>query len=343
MKYGSKFYLNEIENNDNVYEILSERFDNALSLLPEHSIIYGGAIRDSIAGKELKGDLDIAITAIDEPSLQYKLRTDPRWVIDENKYKLFTEYKKALPTLTHVSDISCFTNVSGKKVQIIVAKQTGKYWFDSVINLVRTVDIICCGVFMTYDGRIFEGVPGAYEHCKKGILVANPDAIIKYIENLSKRIHKLTSRGWENKIDIHQCTKIANKIKKKQQSRLYKENQFNKYEHSIKTIDFFGSSSNKIQPPLAKTSEQQSRHKSKLVRKMRSEFDLDKVLKFDETEIVVKIKDLTLIDEQSTMSPTIESIELEPPQESLSKSKSMSSYKAVRNAANYDITWKPDQ
>ncbi len=50
--------LIKIEFSDAV-ELISEKFDNALELADKDALVYGGAVRDLVAGLPLKGDLDI--------------------------------------------------------------------------------------------------------------------------------------------------------------------------------------------------------------------------------------------------------------------------------------------
>ena len=73
-------YIKEIEDVEWLAEVISERFDNALSMMSTQSVIYGGAVRDTIAEKELLGDLDIAVTPEAFSEMSVAFQENPRWV-----------------------------------------------------------------------------------------------------------------------------------------------------------------------------------------------------------------------------------------------------------------------
>jgi hypothetical protein len=196
-----EMYLKEIDDMDWVTEIIEERFDNALSFMTESSVIYGGAIRDAIAGLPLLGDLDIAATARNAKMIVNEIRRNPRWVVQKtHKTKPISSYEDTVGKGI-VSEVISFENEKGRVIQIIpINSSLG----DSKpeILMAKRVDIVCCGMVLTADGRVFEAVPGAYEDCRSRILRIN-DLMFKEmaLDHLMSRVDKLVARGWISEID----------------------------------------------------------------------------------------------------------------------------------------------
>lgn len=69
-----------------VMEIIAERFDyQAIEMMPKHAIIYGGAVRDALAGLPLVGDLDIAVATIDKSLIFQKFQGSVKWTYHKPK------------------------------------------------------------------------------------------------------------------------------------------------------------------------------------------------------------------------------------------------------------------
>lgn len=212
-------YLKEIENVGWIQEMVMERFDNALELMSPHSIIYGGAIRDCVAGKELLGDLDFAVTAEDFGYISEAFQTNPKWIptIPEEPGDgsgLFQPVLKAVKnsgdmakTLAPMSGVSSFVTMGGKIVQLITSKYQDRDPLQSAIYVARMVDIVCCGMIMLCDGRVFEAVPGAYQDCMDGVLRLNKSSDTIYLDALGTRVEKLVNRGWKNTINVAKVMK----------------------------------------------------------------------------------------------------------------------------------------
>jgi hypothetical protein len=111
--------------------------------------------------------------------------------------------------------VCSFTDCNGKEVQIITSKQHTKDPFQDALYMVRMVDITCCAVLMTADGRVFEVVPGAFEDCKNRVLSLNESSTTVFIDALPSRVAKLEKRGWKNTIDV----KIAMRDVKRRQEK----------------------------------------------------------------------------------------------------------------------------
>lgn len=216
-------YLKEIPDSEWVQEIIMERFDNALEMMTSDSIIYGGAVRDCLAGKELLGDLDIAINAAEFNIVSRRFHENPKWVpatedqrsgpstsgqvrSKEEPFVLKNSGDLA-QALSPMSGICAFRTIGGQEVQLITSKRRSKDRLEDSIYVARMVDIICCGVIMLHDGRVFEALPGAYQDCLDGVLRLNEDSDTIYVDALPTRVEKLVGRGWKNTIDVGKSLK----------------------------------------------------------------------------------------------------------------------------------------
>ena len=224
MKLEIPGYLKEIEDVSWIQEIIMERFDNALELMIPSSIVYGGAIRDCIAGKELMGDLDLAVTSEDFDSVSGMFHTNPKWIptifqdSEESTEQPMLKIKNSgdlAKTLAPVSGVFSFVTTGGKVVQLITSKYQDRDPLQSVIYVARMVDIVCCGMIMLCDGRVFEAVPGAYQDCLDGVLRINKSSDNIYLDAIELRIEKLVNRGWKNTIDIAKVIKEIEDERKK--------------------------------------------------------------------------------------------------------------------------------
>jgi hypothetical protein len=189
-------------------EVLEEHFDDAISMLSSDSIVYGGALRDILAGMPIGGDLDVGCSSNSYKNMIRKFDQSARWVEKSKSnggIKPFElgGYKRKGTSV--VSNLKNFTNMSGADVQIIEANfNKGTEPIDQAIMLAKTVDIICCGLFMDFNGDLYEAVPGAYSDCRRRILRLNPSITFEdhKPEILQARIDKLVSRGWRDKVEL---------------------------------------------------------------------------------------------------------------------------------------------
>ena len=220
-------YLQEIKDTEWVIELISEQFDDAMNMMTKNSVIYGGAVRDCLAGKDLIGDLDIAVSASESTTMINKFVKNPKWVnVSNNNKRSESHYKKF--SLTHsffgepsrksvfqtAPQIMTFKTLGNKTVQIIILSPTDDDPFQTVTTMVKQVDIVCCGVILTNDNKVFEVVPNAYKDCKKHVLHLNNACYVKDIENFKQRIEKLSERGWINEININKVIRTVNRKRK---------------------------------------------------------------------------------------------------------------------------------
>ena len=188
-----------------VIDIIDEYFDDAVSMLDETCVIYGGAIRDALAGIKIEGDLDILIPDWNRSSINGSFISSTRW----SELRKKSNYPEE-STLRHLlSSIHTYVNSNGREVQIIspLEKQGTKiHEFDSdIINVVSSVDIVCCGVMMDIFGNVFEVAKGALDDCKRRELHLSKELDRSKIktDHMLSRIKKLEKRGWINKTGIN--------------------------------------------------------------------------------------------------------------------------------------------
>jgi len=182
-----------------VYEKLTKIFGRLPYCLANGTFIYGGAIRDFLAGKEIEGDLDIATPSrngIHRQVIKNISKIAPNWK-PQNTIEAITSYGNNTPI---TSVINFENNKTGKLAQIIQAKRrSGIIPWTSALDIVERVDIVCCGVAIDCWGNVYEVVPNAIDHCKHGILVLNKanKQVDKDSEQYRKRIQKFLKRGWK--------------------------------------------------------------------------------------------------------------------------------------------------
>lgn len=174
---------------------IKELFD-----ISDYITIYGGAVRDSIAGMEIN---DVDILCMPESAVKLK-----NFLIEKD-YSPIDLYRQ--DTISMYKDISLinepWTLIKNKKIiQIIRPK-----WFkpnpkvkdyqDAYYNLVKNVDISCCGVFLDkFDNNIKlgEACKDAIIHCITKTFVINDWSALFNQNRTNSREYKLTSRGWKN-------------------------------------------------------------------------------------------------------------------------------------------------
>ncbi len=190
---------------------LEERFDDAILILNEGCLIYGGAIRDIIADMPIHGDLDIAIPYNQYQNIMRKFDNSPRWVRKPKAKSLFVskiQYSEQIRSL--IKNMITYNDLSGAEVQLIqssACRGMGDTKYDEgIMNLVHNVDLLCSGIIMDINGKVTEVLPGAVKDCENRELNLNKEIDRKLIDVkvLRNRIQKLVKRGWKNNINIEQ-------------------------------------------------------------------------------------------------------------------------------------------
>lgn len=218
----------------NAIELISETFDGVLDYMSSEMLVFGGALRDIIAGFGLHYDLDIATSQPEGERFVHCLETSSKWIEE----CVVTQYKerdkitkndtldiilphsigngmldldKNISYITKpmnsnynngIQNVRTFINSSGRKLQIIMSK-SDLFTLEetSPTFIVETVDFICCGIIMDMNGNVYEIIEGAKDDCIKKILRINKNANIEF-DNLNKRIKKFVARGWKSEINL---------------------------------------------------------------------------------------------------------------------------------------------
>jgi hypothetical protein len=231
----SKDFLKEIEV-PGILEILGERWDNALELMDRESLVYGGAIRDIIAGLPLKGDLDIVGDPDSYSRMVYYFTNSAKWtpegwvppVASHDTKAYHSRVTATLPIMNRnkskyleqmsVDSTTSFFTFDNAKVQLVRTRPVSLSGFKAALQVAKEVDIICCGLVMDRNGRVFEIVEGAYDDCVNKILRFNKISRLLNLDNLQARITKLKERGWASKISIARLRKQKEKADKAERS-----------------------------------------------------------------------------------------------------------------------------
>jgi len=238
-----------------VLEVITERFDFLpIDSMTEFGIVYGGAIRDALAKIRLVGDLDIVVAAasfntvvatlddsvklarLEEPGMR-RIVTAPS---KRRKGKMGGGWQPgAVPVSSRPSSwspnlpierIVRFLNQEGAEVEVIQAKGGFLDAEESVIEVPKSVDIVCCGLAMDRGGDLYEIVEGAHDQCVERVLRFNETALeTADLDRTAKRIEKLEKRGFKSEIDLDDVRKRqekANKGKPKKKPLSKKEQRF---------------------------------------------------------------------------------------------------------------------
>lgn len=181
----------------------------------DYIAIYGGAVRDSIAGLEIH-DVDILCM----PESAAKLKP----FLIESGFKQVDLYdQESLDMYREISVISepwTFINCNMKIIQIIRPALTSRNNPTKIeyYNLIKNVDISSCGVFLeNYDRKVLlrESCKDALVHCLSRIYSVNKWSTFYNPNRTFMREQKLSKRGWIN-LEHHRFTN--------QQQRLLKLN-----------------------------------------------------------------------------------------------------------------------
>ena len=184
-------------------EIISEKFDTVLELMGPGTIIYGGALRDALAGIEITGDLDIVAAGQPHDTLRSAFSKSARW---KRMGKTTNNYKgERLP----IAGVSNYINMYDAKVQLIKAKSTGNHEA-SAYRVVQAVDLRCCGLALTHTGEVIEVVEGAYQDCQDRVLnLACEVKTLLELQKLKQRIVKFEARGWKSEVNLPAVAKAV--------------------------------------------------------------------------------------------------------------------------------------
>lgn len=166
---------------------------NEIIFLPNTDpVIFGGAVRDTIAGLEIN-DVDVICGSITCMAIGDKLISkgfvtvtlDP----DEYKNRLFglTRFKLDNTQIDLISPARFVKTASDTTAVKLTMIQT-----------IQNVDIRACAVGYSTRSGILEFIEGAVQDCLLQQIVEQPDAQLHLPGRAEERIAKLIKRGWEN-------------------------------------------------------------------------------------------------------------------------------------------------
>lgn len=216
-QYNRELTLQEmaITQEDKIRKSLNEylEFDSDELFRSKFNIvrIFGGAIRDIIAGQDIN-DVDILCGS---KAIKYI-----EMVLEKNGYQ-YMEMLNGKDLQEMYSEIHVInephTWTKGKKIVQLIRPSLG-FEADEVVyrqgftDLISNVDLSCCGV--SYDGEsLHEDYPNAIVHCQSKVYSVNKSAKMYSDRRINHRIHKLKDRGWEevnNETNLNRDLKINN-------------------------------------------------------------------------------------------------------------------------------------
>jgi len=236
-------------------ELVAEKFDNAVDLIGSNAVVYGGALRDLIAGFPLTSDLDIACDYNEYKQVVRRFNNSEKWITGSDMKKLrggtsndlfdnilnnLSQRKNSYENIP-ISSVTDFYTCNNVKIQLMRAASAAD-GEGSAVDIVKNVDIVCCGLMMDAAGRIFEVVKGAYRDCVNKVLNLNEGGLGIDIKALESRISKLEERGWISKINLRKLARNAKKLeesKNKYMQKMAKRKGKRGWVDFIKTEDAF--------------------------------------------------------------------------------------------------------
>ena len=183
--------------------------------------IFGGAVRDSLAGLEIH-DIDILCMSESAHKLGEFLNKKNYSIIDLYDQDAINMYKG----ISLISEPWTLINYDKKIIQIIrpAAYKTVSAYSEAYRDLIKNVDISCCGVFlekMEEDIQLKEACKNAIIHSLSKIYEINEHCKLYSPDRTMNRTNKLNRRGWKNNTEYNI---FANKINILQQNRRIKLN-----------------------------------------------------------------------------------------------------------------------
>lgn len=197
-----------------------------LFAVSDYITIYGGAVRDSLAGLEIH-DIDILCM----PESAYKLR---KFLKDKYNYETLELYDQDTLNMYHgismISEPWTLMNDNKKIIQIIRPTWKGEInpnthrmnqdgYQQAYRDLIKNVDLSCCGVFLEHQGRglmLMEACKDAIIHCLSKTFTINEWSKLYNTSRTLYRQHKLSSRGWDNLNGVEYTMFEKNKKLKKE-------------------------------------------------------------------------------------------------------------------------------
>ena len=169
-------------------EYLEFDVDKIINEHNDYAAIFGGAIRDSISNREIH-DIDILCLSNSCRSIHDFILKNG-YVENENLtmkdvYSMYKDIKCIFEPITYTKN--------NKIIQLI--RPTGSHDFTIYWDLLKNVDLSCCGVSLSYIG-LTEHINNAILHCQFNTFIINEHAKMYNKNRIYPRIDKLNKRGW---------------------------------------------------------------------------------------------------------------------------------------------------
>jgi len=171
----------------NLSKYLSDYSNLCNFILSKDAIIFGGAVRDSIAELEIH-DIDILVLPNSCKTIVNMLKALGFKYIDKFNMDIATMYSGSLINLP----LTFYRNDAFIQLIRPRTKINNK---ETLIDIAKNVDLSCCGVFLDSDS-LHETFPKAIEHCQKKIFRVLVQNKLYNAQRCLNRIEKLTQRGW---------------------------------------------------------------------------------------------------------------------------------------------------
>ena len=171
----------------------------------DYITIYGGAVRDSLADLEIH-DVDILCMPDSARKLRIFLNTKGYTTLELYDVDSLHMYKG----ISLISEPWTLMNKNRKIIQIIrptfggpnMTTTTSEMEYQlSYYNLIKNVDLSCCGVFLENFGdtiKLREACETAIVQCLSKTYIVNDWAKLYNRNRTDFREYKLDSRGWKN-------------------------------------------------------------------------------------------------------------------------------------------------
>lgn len=191
--------LEKIKNNLDNY--LGFNSDRLFKLGTYDIMIFGGAIRDSIAGQKIH-DIDILISPKSRPYIEDILVSEG--YIMDTKCKL--DISSLYFGMEQIINEPINYIKEDKVVQLIRPVTHSNNFIYHFNELLKNVDLSCCGV--SYDSKnIYENIKDSIQHClNKEFLVYSENSMFNN-RRVYNRIDKMLNRGW-SEIKIRDLNKV---------------------------------------------------------------------------------------------------------------------------------------
>lgn len=197
------YYSKKISNGEKEFDFIQKQFPkfdfNRFLSLGCSPYIYGGAIRDAIAEKDIH-DIDIVCGSKDTAELgDYLLQKDFEKIkekdslYEELNNKIFEPhtFKKNNLVIQLIRPSNLFRDLNANSYLINEDQVEKSLW-----KFISNVDLSCCGVGFNINKGLFEFVDGAYYDALNHQFKLMAASSLYNPVRIPQRVMKLVNRGW---------------------------------------------------------------------------------------------------------------------------------------------------